>query len=96
MKEVKCPNCKVWNADLDHCSNCGEPISSRQLNKNYRQQIDEEDSKRPPSKIDTYLAKQMKSPNVGIRILFYFLYSVWMVYITVLGFFLYLIIGTPG
>lgn len=96
MKEVKCPSCKNWNEDLDHCSHCGAPISSRQLNKNYRQQIDEEDSKRPPSKIDTYLAKQMKSSNVGIRVLFYFLYSIWMIYITVLGFFLYLIIGTPG
>jgi uncharacterized membrane protein YvbJ len=96
MKEVKCTNCKQWNADLDHCSNCGEPISSRQLNINYRQQIEEEDNERPPSKIDTYFAKQMKSTNVGIKLLFYFLYSVWMIYMTILGFFLYLIVGTPG
>lgn len=96
MKEVKCPNCKTWNSDIDHCSTCGEPISSKQLNLNYKKQIDEIDNKRPPSIIDTYLAKQMKSSNAFVRVLFYFLYSIWMVYMAILGFFLYIIVGTPG
>ena len=96
MKEVKCPNCKTWNGDIDHCSSCGTPISSKQLNLNYKKQIDEEDNKRPPSKFESYLARQMKSKNVFVKSFSYFVYSIWVVYMAILGFFLYIIVGTPG
>jgi uncharacterized membrane protein YvbJ len=96
MKEIKCPTCNTWNTDVEFCRNCGQPLTAKQLNIQYRKEIDEEDSKRPPSKIELYMAKQMKSENLLIRGVFYFLYSVWVVYMAVVGFFVYMIIGTPG
>jgi hypothetical protein len=96
MKEIKCSSCKTWNADVEFCAYCGAPLSARQLNIQYRNQIDEEDKKRPPSKLELYIARQMKSENMLVRGLFYLLYSVWVVYMAVVGFFVYLIIGTPG
>jgi hypothetical protein len=96
MKEIKCPSCKKWNSNVEFCSFCSQPLSAKQLNIQYRNQIEEEDKKRPPSKIEMYIAKQMKSENIWVRSLFYFLYSVWVVYMTLVGFFVYLFIGTPG
>ena len=94
--ERKCPKCNTWNKEEDHCNNCGEPISPRQLEKNRMEKLKAKEEAKVPSKMDIFLDKLKKHQNPFVKILYALLSSVWAVYMFLLGIILYLAAATPG
>ena len=75
MIERKCLSCKVWNKDEDYCTNCGEPLSPKALDKLRDERLAEEEANRPPTLLEKYKAKAQNSRYLIVKISFYMVYG---------------------
>jgi len=94
--ERKCPHCKTWNKSNDFCTNCEATISPQQIIRERIKIQKQEEQNKTPSKIDLFLKKIKTSTNPLIKTAYYFLASIWAIYMFLLGIILYLSAVTNG
>ncbi len=93
--ERKCPNCGTWNTDVDHCTNCNTLINLALIEEKVWEERKEEEEKNK-DKIDLFIEKYKKHPNILLRAMFYSVYSVWLIVMGIGSFLAYLIAWTAG
>jgi uncharacterized membrane protein YvbJ len=96
MKEQKCSHCKQWNVDAARCVQCGAPLIAEEINKDYKKKLDEEFDSKPDTKFDILTKRMKNSPYVLVRGSYYFLFSVWSIYMFFVSVFVFLAAATPG
>jgi hypothetical protein len=96
MKEQKCSNCKQWNKDAARCIHCGAPLIAEEINKDFKKKLDEEFDNKPETKFDKLTRRMKNSPHVLVRGAYYFLFSVWSIYMFFVSIFVFLAAATPG
>lgn len=80
MIERKCLSCGTWNKEEDHCTNCGNAISPKEIVKVETQRKRREEANKPPDKFEV-IAERMKNHNYFfIRILYKIGYSIGLVF----------------
>lgn len=94
--ERKCTSCGTWNSDEDFCTNCGSPISLKELKKLERQRQEKRLEEGKKTKVDLMLARMKSSPNLFVRLTYRVLYSVWVVYMAIATAILWFIALGPG
>lgn len=95
--ERKCPHCGTWNKEVERCSNCGELIDPEKIK--IVEQTAKEKRKlllRKPNKLDAFFEKFSNSKNPLVQIIYYLLYSVWLIFAVIVGFILYVVALAPG
>ncbi len=96
MKEQKCGQCKKWNKDAKRCIFCNAPLTAEESNKDYRKKIEKEFAEKPLTKFDKLTLKMKSSPNIFVRGTYYFLFSLWSIYMFFVSIFVFLAAATPG
>ena len=94
--ERKCSNCGQWNAAEDYCKYCKSPISIKVLEQLEIKEKKRLEAKRPDDKIDILIKKFRHHPFIPFRIVFYVLYSVWLIFMGIGSFVAWLIAWTAG
>ena len=79
MIERKCLSCKTWNNEEDYCKNCGEALSPKALDVKREKRLADEEAAKVPSKVDVYLEKAKHSKYFLVRIVYYIVYSIFMI-----------------
>ncbi len=92
----KCPKCHTWNTDNDYCTNCNELLNHQIRLKEAEQARQTEWDNRKLDKIDATIKRMQYSKYAVVRILFYFVYSVWMIIFWISSFFITMIAMGPG
>ncbi|MES2627689.1 MAG: hypothetical protein V4616_01860 [Bacteroidota bacterium] len=92
----KCPNCKTWNGDNDHCTECGYLLnySIRLAEENKEREIEWEKKNR--DRFDEYLHRFKTSRWLPVRVLYYILYSIWFTLFALVSFLIYSVAAGPG
>jgi len=96
MKQQKCDSCQHWNINKSRCEKCNHPLIASEYNKDYKTKIAKEDADKEPSKFELFLKKMEHSNNVLIKGAYYFLFSIWTIYMFILSIFVLLAAATPG
>lgn len=94
--ERKCPQCGTWNNDETHCKKCGTLIDPKEIAEKEEEQKKKEFMLRKPGKLDALFDKFAQSKNPFVKIVYYILYSIWVVFAAIVGFVLYLTAAGPG
>lgn len=92
----RCPSCRAWNGDEDHCIHCGEVLDPELIRENQHAIREERRKKERPSQLDMFVESWKNSRWLLLRGLYWVAYSVWFVIFSIVSFFLVLIAGTPG
>jgi ribosomal protein L32 len=96
MRKQKCPNCGEWNSDEKACTKCEYTLDFKE------RRVEEEEKKaqnyltREKDKLEQFLHDFKTSKYVIVRMIYYVLYSIWMVYFAIISFFAALIAWSPG
>ena len=85
----KCPNCGTLNLNKDYCQKCGELINTSIQRKeeqatrvaNIKKKIQE----RSPNKVSLFFERIKKHPNIMVRGIAKFFYSIWVVVLAIGG-----------
>lgn len=96
MAQRKCSKCGHWNTDLDYCEKCNNLLNLQLQVEIEQQQKEERRSIQPPDRLDRLFDAFKHSRFLPIRILYHILYSIWLVFIAVLSFFMYILAWGPG
>lgn len=95
--ERKCIKCGHWNDTInDFCAKCSTPISPNELRKIDEQKREKQESEKPKSRIDLIVARVKNSKNPFVQMFYWVCYSLWMVHMAVITFFLWFIALGPG
>jgi hypothetical protein len=93
----KCPSCSTWNTKGEHrCKTCGVALQAELIIEEEYHAREKKRLERPRTKLDELVESLKGSRNPLVRILYFIVYSIWLVYIGILGFILWLIAWTPG
>ena len=86
---IKCPNCGVFNTNVDYCTNCGELISYKKKQELKAQEVKDKAIEEAIEDIENpNLPERLKKhTNFFMRCIGWILYSVWMV-VSLIGAFL--------
>ncbi|MCB9196671.1 MAG: class I tRNA ligase family protein [Flavobacteriales bacterium] len=96
MKLQKCPKCKTWNQNATRCEQCGTALVADELNKEYREKIEQEDANKEESKVFKYFQSMRTSKYLAVRITYSILFSLWSVYMFFVAVFTWIIATTVG
>lgn len=94
--QIKCSQCGQWNSDVEVCNNCGNALSLKKIEEKRLEIHKKKDQFRTPNSFDLFLEKMAQHPNPVVKVVYYFLYSVWAVLMALVAGILYLVAGTPG
>lgn len=96
MKEQKCNKCKQWNQNVKRCVYCDEPLVAEEINKDFKKKIDLDFENKPKTKFDLLTIRMKNSPNILVKGTYYFLFSIWSIYMFFVSVFVFLAAATPG
>lgn len=96
MKQIKCPNCKQWNENVSRCTFCDTALVAEELNREYRQMIEAEDSAKEDEKAFKYFQSLKTSKYMLVRMTYQVLFSIWSVYMFFVAVFTWIIATTVG
>lgn len=96
MIERKCLNCGTWNKDEDFCTNCGAPISPKEIEKKEAQEKRIEEANKPKDKFDLLAERMKEHDSAFVRFLYKVAYSIGMVFAAIGGFFAWLVAMANG
>jgi len=96
MVERKCTSCGTWNKGEDYCSNCNGALSPKALDKVYVAKKRQEEAERPKSKTDIFIEKAKNSESFMVKTLYYFFYSVFLIFGAIGGFLAWLVAMANG
>lgn len=92
----RCPECQHWNADEQHCTSCGQLLDPEQLQEARKRKTSAAIAADTPGKLDRWHDAMKYSRWMAVRGLYWVFYSVWMIFFSIISFFIALIAGTPG
>jgi methionyl-tRNA synthetase len=95
--ERKCPSCGTWNKkEVDYCTNCGHLISPEIIQEKEAEEQKRKILLRKPGVLDRWFESFAQSKNPLVKLVYYILYSVWIVFSAIVGFVLYMVAAGPG
>ena len=93
----RCKSCKTWNDDVDYCVSCGAVISLELSEKLEWEAKTKAKSEIPPTPSETFFEDHIKNSRfLLVRWVYFILHSIWVILVTILSFFLYMIAMAPG
>ena len=96
MAQRKCSNCGHWNTDLDYCEKCNTLVSLElQIELEHAKKWQERVNKEP-DQLDHIVDGIRYSRWWVFRAIYWIGHSVWVVLISILTFFMYMIAWGPG
>lgn len=96
MKQQKCPNCKQWNQNATRCVHCDTALVAEELNKEYKQKIDNEDAAKKEGKVFLYFQSLKTSKYLLARACYQVLFAIWSVYMFIVAVLTWIIATTIG
>jgi methionyl-tRNA synthetase len=96
MIERKCLQCGTWNKDEDHCMNCGEPISPKEIDRVETNKRLEAEANLPKDKWELLMDRMKHHQSVFVRVMYKVIYSIGIVFAAIGGFFAWLIAMANG
>lgn len=95
-KKALCLQCREWSSDTHVCEHCGYIISQEK-----KDEIKEEEELRlnppkPPSKLKRAMEYLRTSKNPLLRVLYYILMGIWMLYAGIVMIIMYLAASVVG
>lgn len=80
MKKALCFHCKKWSSDTKVCEHCGFIISQEVKDEIKQKEHDRLHPPKPPSKLKRALEYLRTSKNPFLRLIYYVLMGIWMLY----------------
>lgn len=93
---IKCSQCNTWNIDRDYCEVCNHLLSPKIIREIEVEHKRLEQLNKPKDKIDLWIEKGKNSNNIFVKAIFYFLYSIWVVFFAIVSFLFSFIVLGPG
>lgn len=92
----KCLDCNTWNDNSDYCKNCGKLINSVKK-VGLEMDIKEKEAKEATkTAFDKWLEKLSASSNPFVKLFYYIIYSVWVIFSAIITFILFLVSAASG
>lgn len=82
----KCPQCQEWNTDHNVCVQCGTTLNTDELRKEREAAQLKKHHELNTDRIDAWIAKLSESKNMGGRLMYFMVRSVWFVVFMMLTF----------
>ncbi|MDX1350054.1 MAG: PspC domain-containing protein [Putridiphycobacter sp.] len=92
----RCTNCGTWNGDVDHCENCNNPISIKEIERIEHIKKEEIAAQQPKEKLEIFIDKYKQHPFFMVRLIFFILNSIFMVFMGIGSLIAYFIAWTAG
>ncbi|HLU87962.1 MAG TPA: hypothetical protein VKZ44_09430 [Taishania sp.] len=92
----KCKNCNHWNNDEDYCQKCGNLISPVLIEEQREIERETIRQNKPKTPFDIFLESWKNSRFLFFRAIYYVLYTIWAIVMSIAFFFAYLVLGTNG
>jgi len=92
----KCSECNHWNEGFDYCEKCQAPLSAEAWAEVHKKRYEQEEMEKPKDNLDRWVDKVKGHRYWLVRITFQFFYSIWAIFMAILGFFVWLTVGMNG
>lgn len=96
MAQRKCSQCGHWNINLDYCEKCNNLINLELQTKLEHDQKWRERLEREPDQLDKAVDSIRYSKWWVLRVIYWIGHSIWVLLISILSFFMYMIAWGPG
>ncbi|MFT5824305.1 MAG: putative membrane protein YvbJ [Crocinitomix sp.] len=83
MIERKCLSCGTWNKEEDNCTNCGNPISQKEIIKVETKKKRLEEANKPKDKFELFAERLKNHKYFFMRVIYKIGYSIGMVFATI-------------
>lgn len=96
MIERKCLNCGTWNKEEDFCTNCGVPISPKEIERKEAQKKKVEEANKPKDKFELLIERMKEHDSVFVRFFYKVVHSIGVVFATIGGLLAWLVAMANG
>lgn len=96
MKKALCFQCREWSNDTEVCEHCGAIISRELKDEIKRKEKAKLTPPKPPSVLEKAFNKLKTSSNPFLKIIYYLLMTVWIVYVGIVMLVMYLASSVIG
>lgn len=96
MKKVLCHNCKQWSTTPQECEHCGHILCRVLQEEIVEQEIARNTPPEPPSKLKKAMDYLKNSKNPFLKVLYYILMSIWLIYVGFMLIIMYFISFATG
>jgi len=90
MKKALCFQCKQWSSDTKVCEHCGYIISQEVKDEIKQKEYDQLNPPKPPSKLQKAFNFLKASKNPFLKLIYYILMAVWMLYVGIVMIIMYI------
>jgi len=90
MKKALCFQCKKWSSDTKVCEHCGYVISQEVKDEIKRKEELKLNPPKPPSKLEKAFIYLKNSDNFFLKIIYYLLMGIWMIYVGIVMVIMYI------
>ena len=95
LVERKCSGCGVW-ISTDVCPKCGFDSNPKRVRVQKIRDVKTQKESAEPEKIDLVLKKWKNTKNPILKLAYWFGYSIWFAYFSILSFIAFLVAWLPG
>ncbi|RFC55631.1 hypothetical protein [Brumimicrobium aurantiacum] len=95
-KKALCLNCRQWSFDIHVCEHCGYIISQAAKDEIKQKEYNKLNPPKPPSKLRRAMEYLRTSKNPLLKLLYYLLMGVWMIYVGLVMSIMYIAAAASG
>ena len=92
----KCADCNTWTDNSDYCSKCGKLINSVKSVGIEMDNKEKEAKEASKTAFDKWLENLSTTSNPFVKLFYYLVYSVWVVFSAIITFILFLVSAASG
>jgi hypothetical protein len=96
MKKALCYQCKQWSSDTKVCEHCDYIISQEVKDEIKRKEELKLNPPKPPSKLAKAMEYLRKSKNPFLKLFYYILMGIWMLYAGIVVIIMYIASAAAG
>ncbi|WP_107038961.1 hypothetical protein [Brumimicrobium mesophilum] len=95
-KKALCMQCRQWSEDAKVCEHCGYIISREVKEEIEKKEYDRLNPPKPPSKLRKAMEYLRTSKNPFLKLLYYIIMGVWMIYAGIVMVIMYIAAAGAG